>query len=142
MKLVLYFLITSSFIILCACNSASQEIDEIKTSLVSSTSTIDKINFLIIYSGDNDIDNAKRKVARSIGCTKSSINRVLNSEVIPSPLMQSELNNVYFGALNNKSLKSMDKTLNFWHKYLIFWHTPDTTDIYTATVNPLFEEIP
>ena len=81
-------------------------------------------------------------MARAIGCTKSSVNRVLKGEVQPSPLMQNEVDNVFRASLRKESLKSLDKTLNFWERNIAFWHSPDTIDVYITTINPLYEEMP
>lgn len=124
-----------------SCSDGKQK-DSISESLSNNVSLNEKLKFLIIYSDEKDIPNATRQVARTIGCTKSSINRVLDGEMLPSPLMQNEVDNVFRAALKKKSLKSLDKTLNFWQRNFAFWHSPDTTDIYTSTINPLYEEIP
>lgn len=137
-KLMILF---SFCMIFFSCSEDKQK-DNISESLSSNLSLNEKIKFLIIYSDEKDLFDAERQVARTIGCTKSSINRILNGEMQPTPLMQVEVENVFRGALKKKSLKSMDKSLNFWKRYIAFWHTPDTTDVYLNTINPLYEEIP
>lgn len=66
----------------------------------------------------------------------------MNGEMLPTPLMQNEIDNVFRAALKKQGLKSLDKTLNFWERNIFFWHTPDTIDVYLTTINPLYEEIP
>lgn len=124
-----------------SCSEEKQK-DAISDSLSSSLSFNDKLKFLIVYSDEESISDAKRQVARTIGCTKASISRVLNGEMRPSPLMQNEIDNVFRASLKKKSLKSLDKTLNFLERNFMFWHTPDTVDVYLTTINPLYEEIP
>lgn len=139
-KNILILLILSSIFL--SCSDRLKEKGSISDSLSASLSFNDKLNFLIVYSDEKSIPDATRQVARAIGCTKSSINRVQNGEMLPSKLMQNEVDNVFRESLKKKSLKSLDKTLNFWERNIFFWHSPDTTDIYLTTINPLYEEIP
>lgn len=127
--------------LLLSCSDDTQK-NALSDSLSSSLSFNEKLKFLIIYSDEGSIPDATRQVARTIGCTKSSISRILNGEMYPTPLMQNEVNNIFMASLKKNSLKSLDKTLNFWERNIAFWHSPDTTDIYLNTINPLYEEIP
>lgn len=128
-------------ILLTSCSDGTQK-DSISESLTNNLSLNEKLKFLIIYSEEESLLDAKRQVARTIGCTQSSINRILNGEMLPSPLMQNEVDNVFRAVLHKNSLRSLDKSLNFWQRNIAFWHSPDTTDIYLTTINPLYEEIP
>lgn len=137
--IVLLLLLSAIFL---SCGDKKKDKADISDSLSRSLSFNDKLNFLIIYSEEKSLPDAIRQVARTIGCTKSSIIRVQSGEMLPSQLMQNEVDNVFRDALRKKSLKSLDKTLNFWERNLFFWHSPDTTDVYLTTINPLYEEIP
>lgn len=128
-------------VLLLSCSDEMQK-DAVSDSLSSSLSFNDKLKYLIVYSDEESLPDATREVSRTIGCTKSSINRVLSGEMRPTPLMQNEIDNVFRASLKKKSLKSLDKTLNFWERNIAFWHTPDTVDVYLTTINPLYEEIP
>lgn len=134
-------LIFSLSMILLSCSDSKEKV-AISDSLSSSLSFNEKLKFLIIYSDEQSISDATRQVARTIGCTKSSISRVLNGETQPSPLMQIEVDNIFRAVLKKDDLKSLDKTLNFWQRNIMFWYSPDTTDIYLNTINPLYEDIP
>ena len=141
MKTLQTLLVIAISMLLLSCSDEKQK-DVISDSLSSNLSYNEKLKFLIIYSDENTIEDATRQVARTIGCTKASINRILNGEMLPSALMQNEINNVFREILKKRSLKSLDKTLNFWERNIAFWHTPDTTDLYITTINPLYEEMP
>ena len=127
--------------LLLSCSDGSEK-KSISDSLSNSLSFNEKLRFLIVYSDETSIPSATRQVARTLGCTKSSISRVLNGEMQPTPLMQMEVDNAFRAALKKKSLKKLDRTLNFWQRNIAFWYNPDTTDIYLNTINPLYEEIP
>lgn len=116
--------------------------NDVLESLSTNISYKEKIQFLLVHSNESSLPDATRQVSRTIGCTKSTLDRVLSGEMYPTPLMQNEIDNVFRASLKNKSLKSLDKTLNFWQRNVAFWHTPDTTDLYSGTINPLYEEIP
>lgn len=136
----LLILFSISFLFL-SCSDGKEK-DAIFDSISSCLSCNEKLKFLIVYSDESSLQDATRQVARAIGCTKSSVNRVLKGEVQPSPLMQNEVDNVFRASLRKESLKSLDKTLNFWERNIAFWHSPDTIDVYITTINPLYEEMP
>lgn len=137
-----HLLILFTFPIIFLSCSDDKEKDTLSESLSSSLSFNEKIKFLIVYSDEESIPDATRQIARTIGCTKSSINRVMNGETRPSPVMQNEIDNIFRAALKKKNLKSLDKTLNSWQRNFAFWHTADTVDVYLTTINPIYEEIP
>lgn len=134
------FIIFISLLILSCSNKKDKE--TLSEALSYNLSLNDKLTYLIIYSDKSDTQDATRQVARCIGCTKSTINRILNGEMQPTPLMQNEVDIVFRYALKKKNLKQIDKSLNFWQRNVAFWYSPDTTDNYSRTINPLFEEIP
>ena len=141
MRLLMISFIVVSGILFTSCNN-NHEKDAICNSLTSNLNINEKLRLLILYSDEADIQNATRQVARTIGCTKSSVLRIIDGETLPSMLMQTEVDNVFRETLRKKSLKSLDKTLTFWDRNILLWHKPDTTDLYTTTINPLYEVIP
>lgn len=141
MKIINEMLIVFLALFTLSCSNMKEK-EGLRDSLSCNLGLKDKLTYLIIYSEESHTSDATRQVARCIGCTKSTIDRILNGEMQPTPLMQNEVDIVFRSALKKKNLKDLDKSLNFWQRNIAFWYSPDTIDNYSHTINPLFEEIP